>query len=95
VFEHSGIGENLYASTAPQAPSCVVESWASEAEFYDYGSNSCSGVCGHYTQIVWRDTERLGCAFTNCPHLDIFDGPGQFWVCHYAYPGNYIGEKPY
>ena len=29
-----------------------VGAWAAESRSYDYPSNRCSGVCGHYTQIV-------------------------------------------
>lgn len=97
LFEHSssGVGENIYASTAESAPSAVVESWASEAADFNYADNSCSAVCGHYTQIVWRDTQRVGCGFADCPDLAVFGGPGQLWVCQYDPPGNYIGEQPY
>lgn len=83
-------GENLFwGSGSGWSAQQVVGSWASEASDYDYASNSCSGVCGHYTQIVWRDSLRLGCATTTC------DGGGQVWVCNYDPPGNYIGQRPY
>lgn len=96
-FEHSGSGENLFATSdpVPKTPTYVVNSWADEVHDYSYGSNSCSGVCGHYTQIVWRDTERVGCAFAKCPNIANIDWEGFLWVCHYEYPGNYVGEKPY
>ena len=28
-----------------------VASWVNEKEDYTYSTNSCSGVCGHYTQV--------------------------------------------
>jgi len=92
------IGENLYwqqtsQSPAPMAlPTDVVNAWASEIEFYDYETNSCEEgqMCGHYTQVVWADTERVGCAYRTC------DGLGsQVWVCNYYPAGNFNGEKPY
>jgi len=43
-------------------PRAVLNAWAAESRDYDYISNRCSGVCGHYTQIVWRDTKEVGCA---------------------------------
>jgi hypothetical protein len=98
VFEHGGgmgAGENLYANTAMVPASNVVNSWAGEAQYYDHGSNSCSDVCGHYTQIVWRDSTRVGCGVADCPNLDALGGPAQFWVCHYQSPGNFSGESPY
>jgi hypothetical protein len=34
----------------------------SEAADYDYKTNRCRAGCGHYTQVIWRDTKELGCA---------------------------------
>ncbi|MEM6522020.1 MAG: CAP domain-containing protein, partial [Cyanobacteria bacterium P01_C01_bin.70] len=41
----------------------VVAAWVAEKADYDYASNSCASgkVCGHYTQIVWRETTAVGC----------------------------------
>ena len=43
-----------------------MSAWVSEAADYDYATNTCSAVCGHYTQIVWRDTQDVGCGIKNC-----------------------------
>ncbi|MCC6556428.1 MAG: Fis family transcriptional regulator [Polyangiaceae bacterium] len=100
-FEHStgDLGENLYATTGSATPADVVASWVEEKAFYDYSSNACSDVCGHYTQVVWADSLKLGCGVTNCTQNSPFNGGGpgewQFWVCNYDPPGNYIGQKPY
>jgi pathogenesis-related protein 1 len=89
-------GENIYASSGSlQATAGVdaVRAWASEAQYYDYASNSCAAgqVCGHYTQVVWRATTRIGCAVQVCPGLRY---PTNV-VCDYAPGGNYVGERPY
>lgn len=92
------LGENIFASTAgaPRSADYVVESWASEASDYDYDSNSCSGVCGHYTQVVWRNTTAVGCAVQVCSQNSPFGGGSwELWVCNYAPPGNYNGQRPY
>ena len=75
-------------------PEEVVGAWASEDAFYDYDANACAAdqQCGHYTQIVWRETERVGCGASTCT-IDGFDG--LFWVCNYDPPGNFVGERPY
>ncbi len=93
-------GENIAANYPPggRTAADIVALWASEASSYDYASNACSGVCGHYTQIVWRATTGVGCAKATCPGTSSPFGNGQswdFWVCDYDPPGNFIGQKPY
>ena len=86
---NSTYGENLFEIRGGTAtPSLIVAKWAGEARDYDYGSNTCSGTCGHYTQIVWRKTLTVGCAAAR-------GGGREVWVCSYDPPGNWIGEKPY
>ena len=82
-------GENIYAiSGGHAAPAEVVDLWAKEARGYDIRSNTCSGVCGHYTQIVWAKTRTVGCAVA-------IDRRREVWVCNYDPPGNVIGFRPY
>ncbi len=97
------LGENIYsyATTASQ-PTAIqldaVASWAGEAPDYDYASNTCSDVCGHYTAVVWRDSTDLGCGVTFCRTRSPFGSRLPDWwfvVCNYAPPGNYIGRRPY
>jgi len=98
VWEHSGgqYGENLYANTGASTPAAVVGGWVSEVSDYDYGSSSCSGMCGHYTQVVWAESLQLGCGVADCSTGSPFGG-GQWqnWVCNYDPPGNWVGERPY
>lgn len=93
-------GENLYASTNQASATEVVQSWVAEAANYTYSTNSCkaSAQCGHYTQVVWRATTSVGCGLTRCTTNSPFPGfPGAWylWVCDYAPPGNYVGQRPY
>jgi uncharacterized protein YkwD len=82
-------GENLFEINGGAAtPAQVVEAWVSEAHDYDYRGNTCRGVCGHYTQMVWRGTKEVGCAVAR-------GGRREIWVCEYDPPGNFIGRRPY
>jgi len=98
VYMHSnnGYGENIYAATGNATPSIVVSSWASEKSSYNYTANTCASTCGHYTQIVWRSSLRLGCAQKTCTTGSPFGGGAwQFVVCDYDPPGNFNGQRPY
>jgi pathogenesis-related protein 1 len=105
TFEHNPrrgpYGENLAAATPGSWKTAdVVKDWASESASYDLGRNSCAAgkVCGHYTQLVWRNTTHVGCAKRTCTKNSPFgkDFPTwELWVCDYAPPGNIMGEKPY
>lgn len=83
------LGENLFAISGGAAtPRRVVGIWAAEAREYNYRANRCRGVCGHYTQIVWRETARVGCGVAR-------GGGREVWVCNYDPPGNWDGRRPY
>jgi pathogenesis-related protein 1 len=93
-------GENIYWAGAAQrsdgtssmqeiTEQNVVDAWGNEVKDYDYASNSCHGVCGHYTQVVWKSTTEVGCGMAFC------SDKAQVWVCQYTPPGNMVGKKPY
>ena len=63
--------------------------WMAEASSYDYATNS--GNAGHYTQVVWRTSVRIGCAIVNCPAVAY----NNTILCDYAPGGNIGGQKPY
>ena len=83
------VGENIYASSANSIdPADAVNEWMSEAS--DYAEGNVSGA-GHYTQVVWRDSVRIGCAIVNCPSVRFHNTV----LCDYAPGGNISGQTPY
>jgi pathogenesis-related protein 1 len=85
---NSPYGENIFINGPGSTPSQVIEQWASELTDYSYRTNSCKSDCGHYVQIVWRDSAKVGCAVARGENREI-------WVCSYDPPGNYRNEWPY
>ncbi|CAN6450665.1 unnamed protein product [Victoria cruziana] len=92
VHSDGPYGENLFWGSGGDFTAVdAVNSWVSEKSDYDYASNTCAAgkVCGHYTQVVWRNSVQLGCAKVTCNNGAIFI------TCNYDPPGNVVGESPY
>jgi hypothetical protein len=95
-------GENLaYSTKLTFGINEAVLVWADERKGYDHASGACvSEPCGHYTQLVWRDTLRVGCGQALCTPLRRPSGAplaaeAVFHVCRYSPAGNVEGERPY
>jgi len=97
AFEHDTAnrdqGENLWMGTdGAFSLTEMVGDWASERQYFRSGTfpvvsttGNWSDV-GHYTQMVWRTTTRVGCAGLSGP-----DGNYRL-VCRYTPPGNVMGQ---
>jgi pathogenesis-related protein 1 len=84
------VGENIYAMQGAAAtPTAAVTLWMGEASSYNYATNS--GNAGHYTQVVWRTSVRIGCAIVACPAVKF----NNTILCDYSPGGNISGQKPY
>lgn len=84
-------GENLFIGTAGfYSAREAVLAWESEKADYRYGTftGKSRKPIGHYTQIIWKNTTRVGCGQALCKDMLIV-------ACNYDPPGNYIGQKPY
>jgi len=83
------LGQNLFLISGGKAtPASVVAAWMSEEKNYNYRTNTCKARCGHYTQIIWQATKRVGCGVARNREREV-------WVCDYDPPGNIVGERPY
>ena len=91
------VGENIYAAGSSQPLSASDLSWATqstsewynEVKFWDFAAGKSSGgVTGHFTQVVWKATTKLGCAVASCPGM-LMDN-SIFVVCRYSPRGNFL-----
>ncbi|PNW82319.1 hypothetical protein CHLRE_06g278209v5 [Chlamydomonas reinhardtii] len=107
-FSATRFGENLYMSAGyPRTPlTCApgITSWYNEVSYYKFTSTpytdsySTGRVVGHFTQIVWRATSRLGCGMASASYsFPGFPAPGQckVVVCRYRQAGNVVGDSNY
>ena len=97
-FQHSnrslrrGTGENLWMGTRGAFNvEAMVGGWASERRWFRSGifpkvsrTGNWADV-GHYSQMIWPTTTRVGCALASTPRID-------YLVCRYAGAGNIDGR---
>ncbi|CAH1798831.1 unnamed protein product, partial [Owenia fusiformis] len=91
-FEHSnnGFGENIAMSSDEMTCAKAIKMWYDEVK--DYGKNN-GGVTGHFTQVVWKSSTKVGCSVGKPGGISFSNGmKGQMLACNYSPPGNYQGE---
>ncbi|XP_066528098.1 peptidase inhibitor 16 [Hoplias malabaricus] len=97
-LQKNEMGENLFISTGAFKLEKALSDWFEERTDYDYDNNTCpeDKMCGHYTQMVWAKTTRVGCEVHFCQTVESLDFKNaSLLVCNYSPAGNVIGLKPY
>ncbi|XP_039264931.2 uncharacterized protein LOC120340676 [Styela clava] len=91
-LEHSdkdGLGENIaYRSGRPFNGFIISKMWYDEVDDYSFSMNkSANGrPVGHFTQIVWKNTEKAGFGVSTAPN-------GRIYACgNYTSQGNVGGQ---
>ncbi|CAD6185129.1 unnamed protein product [Caenorhabditis auriculariae] len=94
-YERPNQGQNLYMTSFSNPDPrglfhTAIEKWWQELEEFGTPEDNMLTAdlwakkgkdIGHYTQMAWERSFRLGCAMTVCPHM-------AFVVCHYSPAGN-------
>jgi Cysteine-rich secretory protein family len=87
-------GENLWMGTAHSyAAEEMVDAWVDERKDFKFAifpNVSRTGRwqdVGHYAQLIWHNTTRVGCAVAE-------GGGDEYLVCRYDPPGNWDGQSP-
>ena len=88
------MGQNLYVSTGAPTADSVLQGWYTEEEVnYDYstGKSKNGGVVGHFTQVVWKGSEQIGCAVKQGAWRNYANS---YYVCCNYFPGgNIVGSE--
>jgi len=83
-LNHCRSGENIAAGAPQLNPVSGVAGWYNEIRFTPGKKGkvlSFNSKTGHYTQVVWKGTKKVGCAKKQ-----------HFMICNYSPPGNMGGQ---
>ncbi|OTF75628.1 hypothetical protein BLA29_009335 [Euroglyphus maynei] len=81
-------GENIYMKGGTNVTihgNDAVDAWYDEIHQYNFNSPGFKPGIGHFTQVVWKGSKKLGIAFAK-------KGSSIFVVANYDPPGNFQGE---
>ncbi|XP_052271444.1 allurin-like [Dreissena polymorpha] len=82
------VGQNMAANSGDLDWNWAISDWAKEKNDYTYDGDNTGKVVGHYTQIVWAETSKVGCGYAKC-------GDRNHYVCNYGPAGNVGNQLPY
>jgi len=78
------VGENI--AMGQTSISQVMTDWAdNEQRNYNPSTHQCNGMCGHFTQVMWKTTTLVGCAMAEASDST------PYYCCQYIRPGNCNG----
>eukprot|EP01113_Clastostelium_recurvatum_P043408 TRINITY_DN7175_c0_g1_i1.p1 TRINITY_DN7175_c0_g1~~TRINITY_DN7175_c0_g1_i1.p1 ORF type:complete len:478 (+),score=76.07 TRINITY_DN7175_c0_g1_i1:86-1519(+) len=102
---NSSMGENLsiWSSTASKAGDLDEGlkgpgQWVDEYKYYNCPANTGNGTIGHYTQVMWSNSNKVGCGMTWCNINSPWGTQYPYYwmyVCNYSPPGNYQGQRAF
>ncbi|XP_009889720.1 PREDICTED: glioma pathogenesis-related protein 1-like [Charadrius vociferus] len=87
---------NMRYMTWDAALARTARAWANKCIFEHnvYLLQKCTKVCGHYIQVVWDDSYKIGCAVTLCKEVAGIRNAANF-ICNYSpgKPGPLLGRS--
>jgi uncharacterized protein YkwD len=93
------VGENLWTGSSSNPTKIfpvkdMVGPWIAEKADYHYNDNTCTPakVCGHFTQVVWKNSTLVGCGQAR---KESPTGVKMMLACNYSPSGNFVGQRPF
>lgn len=99
--QYKYVGENIYKSWSTYETNLnwtkPVYSWFNEVNNFNVSmvnsfQSQSSPVIGHFTQIIWATTLKIGCSFRKAQNGSKYE---IYVVCNYGPGGNYINRPVY
>jgi len=106
LLDGTYVGQNAYMSSSSRQPSesavnsgagKAVDAWYNEVHEPGFSTSDISPFvfsygAGHYTQVVWAETTKVGCGLVTYKEGGMFK---EIIVCNYAKGGNMQGAEMY
>jgi hypothetical protein len=99
LYGYFSVGQNYALSTRNDWVT-AMQQWENEKAHYKYKSYVSGNTdhTGHYTQMIWANTYKVGCGKAECPYHSAAHPSikiAYHYVCNYGPAGNYNHQTPY
>lgn len=90
VEDYGSCGQNIFVSNVKVPWFFAIKIWFLEHHNFSFGDtgNNIPSLVGHYTQMVWYSSHKVGCGFHYCGR-NVVRKPFYNYVCNYCPIGNY------
>lgn len=88
AYGRFSVGQNLSWGSYKMTWLEAMRLWSNEEKDFRYGGSNSLSAVGHYTQMVWAETAKIGCGYAQC-------GGTHYYVCNYGPAGNLNINRPY
>lgn len=90
-LDGKSVGENIYSKSSSAIPTITgddaIDKWYGENVNYDYSNPGYSSTTGHFTQVVWKSSTKVGCGIAATKEK--INGWFKIYVvCNYSPAGN-------
>ncbi|KAG5869712.1 hypothetical protein JTB14_014238 [Gonioctena quinquepunctata] len=96
------VGQNIATTWTTKPPTSVYDTepdfvdaigkWFNEFKYFSFSGIGRGRATGHYTQMIWADTNLVGCGYA---YYYSSKGYTKKYVCNYGPGGNVLGQTPY
>ena len=84
-YNGKSIGQNLFWYWGSFTGAKIADMWYESESKYDYSNPKYSSAYGDFTQVVWKNTQKIGCGYA-C------NGKECYGICTYYPAGNYMNQ---
>ena len=87
TYKGDDLGENLFCCSGTEIQGeYMTMSWYNEINDYDFNNPGFKSGTGHFTQLIWKDTEQVGFGFS-------YSKSGKYYGVANYYPAGNINTK--